>query len=403
VQRYLARQPIFDGGRLIFGYEILFRSGPENYFSHPQPDIASATAGDNVILFGLERLAQGKRLFINCTREFLVRELPKVLPKDRVVLEVLETVAVDEELVAACRDLKQAGYQLALDDYCDASDSRTLLSLADFVKVDVLATCEAEQERLAREFSRSHIQLVAEKVESYEVFEKARGLGYRYFQGYFFSRPESLTHRDIPANMLNHLLVLQAANRVPLDLEDVAQRIKAETSLSYRLLRYLNSAAFPMAASVHSIPHALRLLGERGTRRWVSLVTIAAMAEGKPEELVVLPVMRARFCELIAPLAGLSDSANDLFLLGLLSAMDAILDMPMADVLKEISVGLPIRDALLGRPNPPGKVLALVKFYERGDFDTLEAVARDLGIDVETIPRIFLEAMDWTRGVLRGA
>lgn len=254
MQRYLARQPIFDQGRVIFGYEILFRSGPENYFSHPQPDVASATAGDNVILFGLERLARGKRLFINCTREFILREFPAVLPKDRVVLEVLESIAVDEPLIAACRELRQAGYQLALDDYCDSCEWRPLLPLADFVKVDVLATSDEEQVRLARAFARTHIQLVAEKVESYEVFEKARERGYRYFQGYFFSRPESVTHHDVPPNKINYLLVLQVANRLPIDLDDIAERIKTEASLSYRLLRYLNSAAFPLVKNVSSIP-----------------------------------------------------------------------------------------------------------------------------------------------------
>ena len=189
-------------------------------------------------------------------------------------------------------------------------------------------------------------------METYEEFRRCLTWGYSYFQGYFFSRPEMLSRRDVPAGKLNCLRVLRAANETPMNPQRVCDSIKAEASLSFRLLRYLNSPQFPLASEVHSIPHAVSLLGETGTRKWVSLMTVACISDDKPRELVLLPLIRARFCELLAPLARCPGSANDLFLLGLLSAMDAVLDMELADILKEINVREEIRDALLGATNP---------------------------------------------------
>jgi c-di-GMP-related signal transduction protein len=198
------------------------------------------------------------------------------------------------------------------------------------------------------------------------------GWGYSYFQGYFFSRPQMLSHHDIPACKLNSLRILQAANQNHIDLARIAEQIKSEASMSYRLLRYLNSPLFFLVAEIHSIEHALSLLGERGVRKWVPLVAVACMGDGKPEELMVLPLIRARFCELLAPCAGLANASNDLFLLGLLLAMDAILDMKIADILQEIAIGSEIRDALLGKKNPLREVFNIALLYEAGSWEAID-------------------------------
>ena len=210
-------------------------------------------------------------------------------------------------------DLKNMGYLIALDDFQESPAWLPLTELAAFIKVDVLLSSELEQQRLSRTFAKKHLRLVAEKVESYEDFQRTLGWGYSFFQGYFFSRPEMLTRHDIPSNKLNYLRVLQAVNQKEMNLNDVSNCIKSEASLGYRLLRYLNSPAFPLTAEVHSIPHALSLLGERGVRRWVSLVAIACMGDNKPEELIMLPLIRAHFCESLAPLAGLADPPTIFF------------------------------------------------------------------------------------------
>ena len=305
-------------------------------------------------------------------------------------------------MVAACRRLKQAGYLLALDDFLDHPDWKPLVSLADFIKVDLLATSPADQLRLARAYLPMNIRMVAEKVENYDEFHRTQQMGYNYFQGYFFSRPEIMSRSDIPSNKLNHLLVLQAVNREVMDIADVSDRIKAEASLSFRLLRYLNSPAFPLIVEVHSIPHALSLLGERGVRRWVSMIAVACMADGKPAELMTLPLIRARFCELLGPSARLAARGNDLFLLGLLSAMDAILDMRMSDVLQEITIRSDIRDALIGRPNALRDIFDLVLNYERGNFEEIASASQRLGIGEEVIPALYLESVDWAQQILSG-
>ena len=402
MQRFLARQPIFNSERVVYGYELLFRSGPENRYDGTAPDVASASTVDSILLFGMDRLTPGCRSFLNCTRDFLIRDFATMLPKERVVLEILETVAMDDEVHDACRRLKQAGYLLALDDFEDRPDWKPLIAMADFIKVDLLATTAEDQLRLAHTYLPLNVRMLAEKVETYDDFHRTRGLGYTYFQGYFFSKPEMLSRKDIPRNQMNYLLVLQAVNRAPMDTTEVNERIKAEPSLSFRLLRYLNSPAFPLIVEVRSIPHALSLLGERGTRKWVSLIAVTSMASGKPVELAALPLIRARFCELLAPCAGLAASANDLFLLGLLSAMDGILDMRMPDVLKEIAIREDIRDALLGKANKLRDIFDFVRNYERGCWEEISSSAARLGIHEDAISPLYVEAVEWARKMLSG-
>ena len=402
MQKFLARQPIFNSDRVVYGYELLFRDSLENFFLHTQGDVASAAVAENFFLFGMEHLTQGRRAFINCTRDFLVRDYPALLSKDHVVIEILETIQPDEQVVEACRRFKTAGYLIALDDFLDTPEWQPLISLADFIKVDVLATTPEEQRRLAKEFSRTNTRLLAEKVETYEIFQRAMDWGYAYFQGYFFSRPQILTHHDVPAYKLNYLRVLQAVNRAAIDLDEVAERIKVEASLSYRLLRYLNSAAFFLVSDVRSIPHALRLLGEREVRKWISLVAIACMGEDKPQELIVLSLTRARFCELLASSARMEESADALFLLGLLSSIDAILDMTMEDVLKEIVIHEEIRGALLGKDNPLRQIFDVTMMYETGSWDRLDEAAARLGIPEDAIPGMFIQSVDWAKRIVTG-
>jgi c-di-GMP-related signal transduction protein len=402
LEKFIARQPVFNHSRVVFGYELLFRSGPENFFSSDRPDQGAAATADNLLLISIDRLTQGRRAFINRTREFLVREFATILPKDRVVLEILETIVPGDELIAACARLKHAGYLLALDDFRESPEWEPLVALANFIKVDFLATPAEEQQRFARVYPRTGILLIAEKVETYEEFQRAYDWGYSYFQGYFFSKPEMIGHHDVPSYKLNFLRVLQAVNQPEMNLREVSERIKAEASLSYRLLRYLNSPAFPLVTEVHSIPHALSLLGERGVHKWVSLVAVACMGDEKPTELVALPLIRARFCELLAPHAGLKDSANDLFLLGLLSAMEAILDMRMEQILKEIVIHEAIRDALLGGKNKLREVFDLALHYEKGTWEEFEADAARLRVPENIVPGLFMQSVDWARGVLAG-
>jgi EAL and modified HD-GYP domain-containing signal transduction protein len=324
-------------------------------------------------------------------------------PRDLVVIELLETIKPDAEVVDACRKLKQQGYLLALDDFADTPDWTPLISIADFIKVDFRLTSRLEQRALAARYAEKGIRMLAEKVETQEEFSEAMDMGYSLFQGYFFCRPEMLQQRAIPADKLAYLELLGAAMAPDFDIQGLASKIKHEPSLTFKLLRYLNSAAFGLRCEIDSIPHALSMLGERELRKWIAVVCVGVMAGGKPDELMTVPLVRGRFCELVAPLAGMPGHANDLFLLGLLSVMDAILDQPLATILEELPIRHEIKDALIARTGLYWNLLEIATAHERADWEAISALARRLGIREDQIPEIYVSAVNWASALRHGA
>jgi c-di-GMP-related signal transduction protein len=400
--KFLARQPILNRQRDVFGYELLFRSGIQNSCEGINLELASTSVLDTSFMIGLDKLCEGRRMFINCLREFLIRDYISLFPRELVVIEILETIEPDEEVVEVCRRLKQQGYLLALDDFVDTPAWAPLVTLADFIKVDFRLTPRDEQRALAARYQARGIRLLAEKVEFPEEYSDGMAMGYSLFQGYFFCRPEIIRHRDIPASKLAYLELLRAATASEFDMQALASKIKHETSLTYKLLRYLNSAAFGLRAEIRSIPHALSLLGERELRKWIAVVSVGVMADGKPDELMTVPLVRGRFCELLAPLAGMPGHANDLFLLGLLSVMDAILDQPLDAILAELPVRREIKEALLARSGLYNDMLDMATAHERADWEEISALAPRLGIHEVQLPAIYLDAVDWASALRRG-
>jgi c-di-GMP-related signal transduction protein len=289
---------------------------------------------------------------------------------------------------------------LALDDYRDGPEMAPLFEFADFVKIDFLATSLADQETLGRKFRHMGIPLLAEKVETFEEFKRGVDMGYEFFQGYFFCRPEMMRRRDLPANKIVYLRLIEASTQPNIDPQLIADLVKQEVSVSYRLLRYLNSPVFPLAMRVHSIPHALSLLGERPTRKWLSVVCVAAIGEDKPSELVVVALTRARFCELLAEVLNMRAETEDLFLLGLLSVIDALLDMSRPDVLATLGVADEIKDALNGRPSPFRPIFDVVLEYESGTWDLFSASSRAIGLDERSIPELYRRAIEWASQIM---
>ncbi len=329
--RYVARQPIVDREENVFGYELLFRDGLENAFSGDTDEASRATL-DRSLLMGLDILCDGRRAFVNCTRDTLIKGLVMLLPSTVTVVEILETVPADADVLAACQSLKEAGYMIALDDYVADDPREGLAEMADIIKVEMQLTTEEQRNVIMKRFGR-RCRMLAEKIETQAEFARARDLGFAYFQGYFFRRPEMMNTRDMPANRLNYLKMLQEVSRADLNVEALEKLIKAEASVCYRLLRYLNSAIFSFQSEVHSVRHALSMLGERETRRWVRLVAAVGAGQEKSSDLVLSALVRGRFGELLSPRVPHGES--DLFLLGLLSLIDAMLEMPMEEVLEE--------------------------------------------------------------------
>jgi EAL and modified HD-GYP domain-containing signal transduction protein len=313
-----------------------------------------------------------------------------------VVVEVLETVPPDREVVEACRRLKQAGYTIALDDFVDSPRWAPLLDLADIIKVDFRITPPAERAALVTRYAGRNFQMLAEKVETQGEYAAAMRMGYSLFQGFFFCRPEMLRHRALPSSKLAYMELLGAATAEEFDIRELARKIKHEASITFRLLRYLNSAAFAFRSEIHSVEHALSLLGARELRKWIAVIAVGVLADGKPDELMTVPLVRGRFCELVAPLAGMTAHANDLFLMGLLSVMDAVLDRPLQEILAELPVRSEIKEALLARTGLYRRVLEIAMAHERADWEQVSVLASRLRISEEKISAIYLSAVDWS-------
>ena len=397
--RYVARQPIFDREEKVFGYELLFRNGLENAFSGDTDEASRATL-DRSLLMGLDILCDGRRAFVNCTKDTLIKGLVTLLPSTSTVVEILEDVPADPDVMAACRNLKEAGYMIALDDYIADDKREALAEVADIIKVDLQLTTDGQRGELIKRYGPWRCRMLAEKVETQAEFTRARDLGFVYFQGYFFRRPEMLNTRDMPANRLQCLRMLQEVSRPELDILGLERLIKSEASICYRLLRYLNSSMFGLKSEVHSVRHALSMLGEREVRRWVRLVAAVGAGDEKPSDLVLAALVRARFGELLAP--QVQHGESDLFLMGLLSLIDAMLEMPMVEVLERVPLDIETKAVLLGQVSLLRPVYQLMLAHESGEWEAVGQLCQNLGLQSEEVAALYWQAQQWAREVSSG-
>lgn len=392
--RYVARQPIFDRDEKVFGYELLFRDSLENCFVGDADEASRATL-DRSLVMGLDVLCDGRRAFVNCTRDTLIKGLVGLLPSTTTVVEILETVPADPDVMAACHSLKEQGYLIALDDYVADDRREPLADMADIIKVDWLLTTQDERERLIKQFGPWRCRMLAEKVETQGQFMQAQDQGFVYFQGYFFRRPEMMGTHDMPANRLNYIRMLQEVSHPELDVPSLEKLVKEEASVCYRLLRYLNSAVFGFKKEIHSVRHALSLLGERDLRRWVRLIAAVGAGQDKTSDLVLSALVRGRFCELLAPKVAHGES--DLFLMGLLSLIDAMLETPMQAILEKIPLDAATNAVLLGQPSVLRPVFQLMLAHESGEWEAAAALSAGLRLDADEVAACYWQAQQWAR------
>jgi c-di-GMP-related signal transduction protein len=397
----VARQPILSSNEQVFGYELLFRDGVEDYFQSPDPDAASRSTVDTSMLMGLDILCDGRRAFINCTRDTLLKDYVTLLPSSRAVVEIVDSVPVDDLVQAACVRLKDGGYTIALDDFVLDDPRAELARFADIIKLDVKTTSVAERAILLKRYSTPACRMLAKKVETREEFSACRQAGFSYFQGYFFRKPELLQAREIPKNRVNYLKLLQAISHDDFELKEIDQIIKGEASLCYRLLRYLNSAAFGFSSEIHSVKHGLSILGEREVRRWVRMVATLGAGQDKPSDLVLSAMVRARYCELLG--SQIPHGQSDLFLVGLLSLMDAILEIPMGVVLEGITLDRETRAVLLGQKSQLDPLYRLMLSQELADWPKLSQLCAQLKLSESLATECHWKAMQWAREMTTGA
>ncbi len=396
--RYFARQPIFDLRDKVHAYELLFRSGPEPAF---RGDGNSATRAmlDNLIMFGFENLTDGLPGFVNCTLEVLTNGLVEVLPPDRTVLEVLETVDPTPALINSCQALKKLGFRIALDDFRWKPEFEPLIEIADFIKVDVLQSDRAERDDLRSRVKSPSVKLLAEKVEVREEQEQLRSEGFELFQGYYFCRPNLMKKREVAANSITQIELLIALRKSPIDLHHVSNLVQRDPAIAYRLMRLVNSPASAMRQEIRSVETALIAVGEKRFQRMATIAIADTLNRGKSVEVLRMALVRARFCELAASLTW--RDTNEQYLLGLFSMLPAMLEVPMENVISALPFRAEIRDALLGEHNSDRGLLCWMESSEKGDWPNCETAEYMKRLDQGQLMRHLANAMQWADEALR--
>lgn len=388
---FLARQPIFDQTQSVIGYELLYRGGIAPRAVVDDAEAATAQVALNALTeMGLDRLVGEHLAWLNVTREFLLSGLARNLPAKRVVLEILEHQLVDEPLLERVAQLREAGYALALDDFTYSPGIERLLTLVDYVKLDLLGLGPDGLIREAERLRPHNLTLLAEKIETHGEFEHGLEAGCELFQGFFFCRPEFIRDRAATPNAVALMRLAAALQNPDLELAELEHLIASDVALSYRLLRYINSAYFGLRNRVSSIMHAVTLLGLENVRQWATLTTFAAI-EDKPRELFMTALVRARFCQLVgAPADG---DPEERFTLGLFSVLDALMDTSMETAIESLPLPPRMRDALVKRSGG-GRLLDCVEEIEHGHFTP---AARQL----KHAAREYVTAISWANQTSR--
>ena len=393
----IARQPIFSIHKKIFAYELLFRGEDGKCPDRLTGDRATTSLLSSTFLTeGIEHITGSKPCFVNFTEKLLLQKIAAAFPQTRLVVEILEDVEPTPQIVSACMELKEQGYLLALDDFLYYPRFDPLLEIADIVKVDFVQSPVDSLHKMIRQLSRfDHLQLLAEKVETYEEFEKAAKLGFHYFQGYFFSKPETICLQELSSVKVNLLRLLAEVTQKTTTIARVEAIVSADVALTYKLLRYLNSAHFYLLEKVESVARAIAFLGAKRFRQFVILALISELATEKPEELVRLAVIRAKFCELLVTETKGSKVADELFLVGLFSLIDAMLDKTMKSLMEQMPLSDAVKNALVSRTGPYAAVLEGVEQYEQGETQACLAVLREAGLPDSLPGPLYVESVKY--------
>jgi EAL and modified HD-GYP domain-containing signal transduction protein len=383
----LGRQPIFGADMHVLGYELLFRATRENAAVITDGDRATADVLNRCTEFGLQDLVGSHLAFVNFGRNFLLSGYCEALPHQQAVLEVLETVEADPEILNRLKELRSRGYRVALDDFGCAESAFPLLRVADFVKVDILATPEAQLKKNVIRMRKFPVRIIAEKVETREQFQLCQDAGFDYFQGYFFCRPDIIRRRSVPVSRLATIQLITKLNDPDLPMKQLEATITQDVSLTYKLLLYVNSVVCGLQRQVESIGHAAMMIGHAKLKIWASLILFSRL-EDKPPDLIITGLVRARMCEHIAQALKVAQT-DRCFLAGLFSVLDAILDQPLDTVLSGLPLTPDIKDALLEQKGRFGHILRCVMAYERQEWKDTNCGH----LDHESLRKTYVEAM----------
>ncbi len=389
---FVGRQPIYTPNLKVAAYEVLFRDSTLNASNIEDGDQATAELILNLFAeIGVQQIVGDVPAFINVTRNFIIDGHVHALPKDQVVVEVLEDVKPDPDVLEALRNLSAEGYTIALDDFVYSPELQPLVEIADIIKVELPAIRPDDLPHHVQQLRRDDVQLLAEKVETHQDFERCQQLGFDYFQGYFFCKPKVIQGTRVPVNRVAAVQLLAQLRHSNVKMTDLAQILSKEPSLCYKLLRFVNSAQCALSRRVDSVQAAVTLVGLQRIHSFARLALLARVAEEKPPHLVATALMRARMCELLAQVANRSHP-DTYFVAGMFSVLDALLDKPMQEALEFLPLEQEIRSALLNRTGPMADIVRCVVNYDQADFDHVQVD----GLDNYAIRSAYLDAVVWS-------
>ena len=343
------------------------------------------------IEIGLERVVGNLPAFVNFTREFVLGQYPIPAQPERIVVELLEDVEPDEEIVKALKSYADSGFRIALDDFVYSDAYKPLFPIASLVKLDMLALGREKMQETVSLLRPYRLKLVAEKVDSAEDLEFCQRLGFHYFQGYFLTKPQIVRGQRMPTNRVALLRLLSKLYDPNVHIKDVEELVSQDVSLSYRLVRCVNSALYAPRYPIDSIRQAIFVLGLNQLTSWVSIMSLSGLND-KPSELLMMALVRAKMCEFLARELGLP-SPDSYFTVGLFSLLDALLDRPMDEVLSALPLAEELAEALLKKEGEAGEILGCVIAQEQNDLEAIE----QLGFDPEVVNPCWVRAVEWAR------
>ncbi len=402
INSFIGRQPILDVESSTFGYELLFRDGAEKLISNRGDDSATLNVIDNSTLStDLNTLSGNKKVFINFTEKLLLEGFWSALPNNSVIIELLENINPSNDVYEVCKTIKQNGYMLAIDDFRYSSKWDPIIEIADIIKIDIKSASVQEVEAYAKKFNNKEVKLLAEKVETLQEFQWTEKIGYKYFQGYYFGKPEIIKSEQIPTSRMTKLRLINEVNKPDFEFSKAEALLKHDPGLILKLLRYVNSAALGLRNEVSGIRQALTMIGQRELKKWISILAVSAFTEKKPKELMHTVVKRGQFCELLAQLFGYRDKeAQSLFLIGMFSLLDAIIDLPMEEALEQIPLSSDVKETIQGNNTPYKDILNLAKTFETGEWGKMNFILKKHKLVDKHVIEAHIQAIEWTENFI---
>lgn len=398
-----ARQPIFDNKNKIYGYELLYRESDRNAYDGNNGDAAtSSVMAAEFLSTSVSKIAGKRRAFINFTESMLLHQVATLFPKEQIVVEVLEDIEPTEEIVEACRNLKTAGYTLALDDFVFRPGYEELIKLADIIKVDFMLTkTEYDRKNIVRQFGNGKIKFLAEKVESYEEVSMAARAGYSLFQGYYFSKPVITSFKGIPPAKMNHINLIKLLEDENFKFADISEIIEKDVAFSYEILRIANSSYYYRGHRVVSVRQAAIRMGLDELKKWAFITVLRKVGEESQDEIVNLCVQRAKTLELLCRKLGMNERRTEFFTLGMFSMIDVLAGCPMELLLPELPISEEAKRILAGDFDEDRMSVCykLTLLYEKGEWTQIFEYADRYAINIEDVSEAYFEAAVWGKSL----